>query len=136
MKSIKFTESNADKINTILAEVNGRAGDHVYRSYEDLAADAGNVIKKIETILGGKKYCVGAKFSVESGNSVKSAYRYTRIGTRISLECRATGWFVTNMQRVDIWAKGGESQIELTPAHHDQAVTVLKRGYSIVVPIS
>ena len=132
MKPIKFASTNTDKINLILNEVNGRASDHTYCNFYDFEVNAGNMIKKIETILGGKKCCVGAKFSVESGNSVKNAYRYTRIGTRISLECRATGWFVTNIQRVDIWAKGGESKIVLTQAHHDRAVTVLKSGYVIL----
>lgn len=132
MKPIKFAATNTDKINAILDEVNGRASDHTYCNFYDFEADAGNMIKKIETILGGKKYCVGAKFSIESGNSVKSAYRYTRIGTRISLERRASGWFVTGIEREHIWAKGGESKIVLTQAHHDRAVTVLKSGYVVL----
>ena len=131
MKPIKFEKTNADKINAILTEVNGRASDHTYRSFNNFSVDAEAVIWKIENILGGKKYCPGAKFSIESGNSVKSAYKYTRIGTRISFECRSSGFFVTEISRADIWSKGGESKIVLTPAHHDRAVIVLKSGYVV-----
>ena len=131
MKNIKFDIKNAAKINALLGEVNGRASDHTYHSFNNFSVDAEALIWKIENILGGKKYCVGAKFSIESGGSVKNAYKYTRIGTRISLECRASGWFVTNIQRADIWAKGGESKIVLTQTHHDQAVKVLRNGYQI-----
>ena len=131
MRPIKFAKTNTDKINAILTEVNGRAVDHTYRSFNNFLVDAEAVIWKIENLLGGKKYCSGAKFSIESGGSVKSAYKYTRIGTRISLERRASGWFVTDIQRADIWAKGGESKIVLTPAHHDRAVNVLKSGYFV-----
>ena len=131
MKNIKFDIKNAAKINVLLGEVNGRASGHTYYDFGDFKTEAERFIWKIEALLGGKKYCLGAKFYIESGGSVKSAYKYTRIGTRISLECRASGWFVTNIQRADIWAKGGESKIVLTQAHHDQAVKVLRNGYQV-----
>ena len=131
MKPIKFAKINADKINTILTEVNGKAADHTYHTFNHFSVDADALIWKIENILGGKKHCVGAKFSIESGGSVPGAYKYTRIGTRISFECRASGWFATEIKRTDIWAKGGESKIVLTPAHHDRAVNVLKSGYVV-----
>ena len=131
MRPIKFAKINADKINAILTEVNGKASDHTYRSFNNFSVDAEAVIWKIENLLGGKKYCPGAKFSIESGGSVKSAYKYTRIGTRISFECRASGWFVTEIKRADIWAKGGDTTIVLTAAHHDRAVIVLKSGYVV-----
>ena len=131
MNNIKFNIANAAKINALLGEVNGRASDHTYYKFTDFESDAGNIISRVEKLLGGKKHCVGAKAIIESGDSVPNAYRYTRIGTRISLECRASGWFVTDIKRVDIWAKGGESRIVLTQAHHDRAVKVLSDGYII-----
>ena len=131
MKPIKIEKTNADKINAILDTVNGKAADHTYHTVANFEVDAWRIAAKIENLLGGKKYCLGAKFSIESGGSVKSAYKYTRIGTRIGFECRASGWFVTEIKRADIWAKGGDSKIVLTPAHHDRAVNVLKSGYFI-----
>ena len=139
MDNIKFDIKNAAKINALLDSVNGRASGHTYCQFEDFKTEAERFISKIEALLGGKKYALGAKFSIESGDSVpnaygrfgKDVYKYTRIGTRISLECRASGWFVTDIQRADIWARGGESKIVLTQAHHDQAVKVLSDGYII-----
>ena len=131
MKPIKFTAASAEKINAILTDVNGRASDHTYHTFNHFSVDADALIWKIENLLGGKKYCPGAKFSIESGSSVPSAYKYTRIGTRVEFECRASGWFATEIKRTDIWAKGGESKIVLTTAHHDRAVNVLKSGYVV-----
>ena len=131
MKPIKFEKTNAEKINAILDTVNGKASDHTYRSFNNFSVDAEALIWKIENLLGGKKYCPGAKFSIESGSSVPSAYKYTRIGTRVEFECRASGWFITEISRADIWSKGGESKIVLTPDHHEQAVIVLKSGYVV-----
>ena len=131
MNNIKFDIKNAAKINALLGEVNGRASDHTYCKFTDFESDAENVISRVEKLLGGKKHCVGAKAIIESGDSVPNAYKYTRIGTRLSLECRASGWFVTDIQRADIWARGGECKIVLTQAHHDQAVKVLRDGYQI-----
>ena len=131
MRPIKFTAASADKINAVLTEVNGKAADHTYHTFNHFSVDAEALIWKIENLLGGKKYCPGAKFSIESGSSVKSAYKYTRIGTQVNFECRASGWFVTEIKRTDIWSKGGESKIVLTPDHHEQAVIVLKSGYVV-----
>jgi len=130
MKAIKFTAANATKINAILSDVNGKAVDHTFRSFRDIF-NGDDQTKKAEALVGGKKFAVGIKIIVESGHSVKSAYKYTRIGTRISLECRASGWFITDITRTDIWAKGGDNRIMMTPSHHEQAILVLKRGYFI-----
>jgi hypothetical protein len=136
MKSIKYDASNTDKINAILAEVNGRAGDHIYCNYQDFAPAANAKIAEVKNLVGGEKYTVGIKISIESGGSVSKSYKYTRIGTRIALERKASGWFVTEIKRIDIWAKGGESKIVLTPAHHDRAVNVLKSGYFVTNTIA
>ncbi len=131
MKAIKFTAANSEKINAILTQVNGKATDHTYNKFTDMVADCNNQIARTENLVGGKKYAIGIKIMVESGYSVKSAYKYTRIGTQITLECRASGWFITNICRADIWASGGKSTILMTPAHHDRAVSVLGRGYFV-----
>ncbi len=131
MKAIKFTATNAEKINAILADVNGRAVDHTYKTFQDMVTACNSEISRAESLVGGKKYAIGIKIIVESGHSVKSAYKYTRIGTQVTLECRASGWFVTDIRRTNIWAKGGESTILMTPSHHQRAVSVLGRGYFV-----
>ncbi len=131
MKAIKFTATNAEKINAILADVNGRAVDHTYKTFQDMVTACNSEISRAESLVGGKKYAIGIKIIVESGHSVKSAYKYTRIGTQVTLECRASGWFVTDIRRADIWQKGGTSTILMTSAHHDRALAVLKSGYFV-----
>ncbi len=132
MKAIKFDVKNAEKINAILDEVNGIAASHTYNKFTDMFADCNNQISRAENLVGGKKYAIGIKIIVESGDSVKSAYKYTRIGTSVTLECRSSGWFITNICRADIWAKGGQSSIHMTPSHHERAVEVLRRDYVVV----
>ena len=131
--NIKFKTENETKFNALLNEVNGRASGHTYTRFSNFAAESNNVILRIETLLGGKKHCLGVKFSIESGGSVSGGYKYSRIGTQVSLERRASGWFVTGIRRVDIGGHGGKSKITFTQAHHDQAVKVLSNGYIIAV---
>jgi len=131
MKPIKFDVKNADKINAILDEVNGIAASHTYNKFTDMVADCNSQISRAENLVDGKKHAVGIKIIVESGYSVKSAYKYTRIGTQVTLECRSSGWFITDITRADIWAKGGQSTIHMTPSHHERAIEVLKRGYFV-----
>jgi hypothetical protein len=131
MKPIKFVEANAKKIDLILNAVNGRASDHTYCKFSDFESDAESIILRAEKLLGGKKYSVGAKAVIESGGSVPNAYKYSRVGTRISLECRASGWFITDICRTTLWAKGGDNRIIMTTAHHERAIEVLKRGYFV-----
>lgn len=132
MKPIKLVKSNAEKINIILNEVNGRAADHTYYNYKDVEIDAAIVIGKVEKLLGGKKHNAGVVIAIESGDPVPSAYKYTRIATRVVLECRSSGWFITYIGRVDIWKKGGESTIHFTQAHHERATEVLRGEYVVV----
>lgn len=127
--NLKFKIENAAKINALLDSVNGRASDHTYSKFSDVEVEAKYYISKIETILGGKKHCRGVKFFIQSGGEVSGGYKYARVGTQVSLECRASGWFITNIQRADIWARGGRSKIEFTQSHHDQAVSVLSSTY-------
>lgn len=130
MTAIKFDIKNAEKINSILSDINGKAVDHTFRSFRDIF-NGDDQTKKAENLVGGKKHAVGVKVILESGHAVKSAYKYTRIGTQITLECRASGWFITNICRTDIWAKGGDNRIIMTPSHDEQAIRVLKREYFV-----
>ena len=132
MKAIKFHVKNAEKINVILDVTNGKATDHTYKTFTDMVTACNSEISRAENLVGGKKFAIGIRVIVESGYSVKSAYKYTRIGTSVTLECRSSGWFITDITRADIWAKGGQSTIHMTPAHHERAVAVLGRGYVVV----
>jgi hypothetical protein len=136
MKPIKLNAANADKINAILAGVNGPAVGHVYRSYEDFRDRAERKILAVKDLVGGEKHTVGIKISIESGVPVSKSYKHTRIGTRIAIERKSSGWFVTAISRCDIWPSGGPSMIIMTPAHHDRAVNVLKSGYFVTDTIT
>jgi hypothetical protein len=130
MKAIKFTEANAEKINAILSDVNGRAVDHTLRSFGDIVK-ADDQTKKAENLVGGKKHAVGMKVLIESGDKVPNAYKYNRVGTIVTLEMRSSGWFITDICRTNLWASGGKSVIIMTPSHHERAIEVLKRGYFV-----
>lgn len=127
--NIKFSIKNETKINALLDSVNGKAAGHTYTTYADFVVDAQNVILKIETLLGGKKYCIGSKFSIESGGAVSSGYKYARAITRLVFERRASGWFVTRFERAYIYIKAGSSTIIFKQAHHERAVKVLSGNY-------
>jgi hypothetical protein len=132
MTAIKFDIKNAEKVNAILSDVNGKATDHTYKTFQDMVAACNFDIARAENLVGGKKFAVGIKIIVESGQSVSKSYKYTRIGTQVTLESRPSGWFITDITRADIWASGGKSTIHMTPAHHERAIKVLESGYVVV----
>jgi hypothetical protein len=110
MKPIKFDAANAEKIDVILAAVNGKATDHTYKTFSDMFAACNFEISRAENLVSGKKFAIGIKIIVESGHSVKSAYKYTRIGTQITLECRSSGWLSLKYHAPIYGQKAGTEQ--------------------------
>ncbi len=131
MKPIKFDLKNAGKINTFLHDVNGLATSHAYESFTEIERDFSVLKTKVEKLLGAKYHAVGVKLILESGGEVSSAYKYTRTGIRVEMECRASGWFITSICRADIYQKGGMRQIQFTTDHHDIAVSELRKQYFV-----
>ena len=134
MKAIKITPANKSAIETALAAANGKAEAHTFTAYTDIADLAESANGRVLRILGAKKYIPGAVLNALSGDSVTSAYAQksrTRVGTLVSIECRATGWFITAISRDDVYKDGGYESLTLTTAQDARAVAVLRAQYRI-----
>ena len=134
MKPIKLKRENEQKIDAALATVNGKARTHSYGSMWDLTM----VADKADRMLAGygipKKQWVGAAVTAVSGDRVPNAYNrkgHTRIATKVTLERRATGWFLTEIGRTEIYQEGGSTTLYLTEQQDEIAVRILRMHYRI-----
>ena len=113
---IKITDRNCAKIQTALDAVNGRASDHTYRDYADLAALVADAETRRENLRLSKHEARGMQVHCVSGNRVPRAYKWSRKATRVKLTYCATGWCLTDLGSTTIYGEGGEIRTILTPA--------------------
>lgn len=110
MKPIRITHTNRALIEAALLAANGRAEEHCYTFAHQVERQTQYAEAKLTALNVPKREWAGASFSVTSGAPVSNAYgkkTSTRRATRLTVERRATGWFLTNVECVDIYQKGG-----------------------------
>ena len=129
---IKITIKNMAKIDTLLDAVNGRATEHVFLDYNQIADIAKENDRHVLSILGSKKAAVGATLTETSGDKAGNRYKYARKATEITMERFPTGWFLTAVESVEIWPnQGGEWTLTLTAEQDAVAVAKLRERYSV-----
>lgn len=131
MKPIKIDPANAEKIEATLKAVNGKAHEHAFttfRAIDNLAEDAESALFRV---LGAKKHFPGATYNAESGDSVATAYKYTRLGTVVVLERRSSAWYLTHVAQEKIWSSGGDRTLYLTPEQDEIAVAYTRKWYIV-----
>jgi len=131
---IKITNSNAAKIEAMLAAVNGRSTAHTHTEYHEIAHVAEAAERRLESLGIQKAARAGAALWSVSGGPVPNAYKYSRQATGIRLERRATGWFFVSASPVTIWKEGGSSDLLLTEEQDARAVAALRMGYRVQRP--
>jgi hypothetical protein len=110
MKAIRITPRNTDALEAALKAVNGRAHAHTYILYAELQDVADNAEARAVVTAGSRKNVVGAVVCSTSGKRMPDSYAkraITRTATRITIERRATGWFLQRVKRVDVGPQGG-----------------------------
>jgi len=117
------------KLGAALDAVNLKADAHTAGTGE--IKGLGETLDKKLTALLLKKDWPGARASYESGGGVPSAYKYSRIVTRVTLERGAGAWFVIGLERLDIWGNAAALSISLTPAQRDAAIAQFSRQFSV-----
>ena len=135
MKAIKVTTENHPAISSALLACSGKATAHTYTAASEIAAIADAAERNLIDLLGAKKFAIGAVVSATSGKAVSNAYCRRsfgpRVATRIVLERRSTGWFLTLVVRDDIYQSGGGSTLTLTAGQDERAVKVLREQYRV-----
>jgi hypothetical protein len=130
IKATRITDKNRAAIFHILATVNGRATSHTFTTYHEIEQIAAAAETRVLDLVGSQKAAIGALFEATSGDKVANAYKYARIGTRVKLERRATGWFLVDATEWMLWANGGDRRLTLTAAQDARAVELFRAGYT------
>lgn len=134
MKSIKIVESNRDKIEASLHAVNGRARQHAYTDYSEVAELTKRAEARMLKLGIAKSHHKDAKFRAVSGQRVPNAYKYARQATFVALERRSSAWWLVEVAATDIYKEGGHEHLYLTPVQDDIAVSALRTKYAIQTP--
>jgi len=131
--NIKICTKNSEVIEAALASVNGRASAHAYTTYGEIEGIAEKTEARIVEFVGAKKRVVGARVVSCSSTAVPASYSgFRRAATGVTLECRATGWFLTDIIRVDVTqAGGGADRLFLTRDQADCATARLNSQFRI-----
>ena len=128
---IKITDANAAKIQTALDAVNGRATDHTYRVYGDIAALVAEAETRRADLRLSKRDAKGMHIVRVSGDPVPSAYKWQRKATLVVLTYCATGWCLTDIGSTTIYHDGGSIRTRLTPAVEAVALEQFRSTYAV-----
>lgn len=134
MKAIKITAENTAAIAAALLAVNGKALNHVYSTFNEIAEIAVRAEARLALILS-KKELSGAKVIARSGGVVPNAYKYSRRTTLVTIERRSSGWFLIDLKAVDAYKEAGKTIDVLTVDQDSQAVARFRKTYTVTKPV-
>jgi len=134
------TDCNAEKIQRSLDEVNGRATDHTYRVYSDIAALVTEAETRRADLRLSQREAKGMQIVCVSGDPVPRAYKWPsgvsvkRKATWVELTYCATGWCLTDVGSTTIYHNGGSIRTVLPPAVEAAALWHFRTTYACVSP--
>ncbi len=135
MKSIAIKIENRTAIEAALKLINGKAVSHTFTTYAEVAKEAANAEAKVLKLVGSKNLAVGASVRATSGDSVPNAYKYTRVGTSVTLVRKSSGWHLAGVSTQALYKEGGKRIITLTVAQSDKAkADFAKQWHVLAVP--
>ena len=135
---MKIKITSTEKLRGALAAVNGAASAHTAAPW-DVAQQATAAEAHLAALGIAKKDRSGAVRDYVSGERVSNAYSKKnwsgRAATRVRLQRGASGWFVTEVERVTIGQAGGWVLTRLTPNQYDLALRVFQSGFRVLDPV-
>jgi hypothetical protein len=131
MKPIKVTKENEAAIESALAAINGRASAFAITGYWEVWKVADAAESHLSALPKAER--VGAvAVHVPDGPAAK-AYKYRAASTRLSLERRATGWFLTEIERTEVYpGTSGYLRLSITQAQADEIARRAVAGFRIL----
>ena len=139
MKPIKIDQKNEIKIATQLLlsdapthQARLRANKHTLNEgyqVRDLATEAGRYLTELG--LTSQASQKGAVVTFSSGGSVPSAYKWSRATNRIQIQRRATGWFLTNVERTSTYGNADQPVYTLTSEQDAICVAGFRKGWTV-----
>ena len=131
MKSIKINAANAAAIQAALLAVNGKSCTHTFNALEIIIiAEAAEV--EALGLLGNKKDVIGATVFAGSGDKLPNAYKYGRHVNQITIQRRASGWWLVYICCFGTIDKSaGSTRLTLTAEQDAKAVARFKKSYGV-----
>jgi hypothetical protein len=130
-KQIKITNDHAHAIETALAITNGRAHQHAFTTYQQIADLADYGERRLRSMGLPKSARPGAVVIATSGDEMPRAYRYRRYGTRVRLVRRSSGWHLDAAETVVLWPQDCfKPELHLTVDQDAEAVRRFRGTYS------
>ena len=115
-----------------LEAVNGKANQHTFTNLYEINEIVRCAEEKLENLGIAKKDRPGAKVYATSGGAVPKNYKYKRVATDVTLERRASGWFLIRIESTHVYELGGgDDLLSLTAAQDAIAVANLRKTYSV-----
>jgi hypothetical protein len=127
MKSIKIITENLVPIQIALNAANGNSKAHTLCRSADVLDVANDAERRLTALVGSKKHMVGCKATYRSGEALPNAYKYPRHTTRLSIERRSSGWYLTEVVTFSEWRSAGGLSLFLT---QEQDAIVIKKARS------
>ena len=116
---IKINEKNAQKIHTALDYINGRRTAFTIRSSSEIEYIAQNAEERLY-VLPIKERTGAIVFYTPQGPWA-NAYGYSAHSTRIKIERKPTGWFLTDVKEATVYPKQKKQiDIYLTQVQADE----------------
>jgi hypothetical protein len=131
MKSIKITTENLVPIQIALNAANGNATAHTLCRSADVLDVANDAERRLTALVGSKKYMVGGKATYRSGEPLPNAYKYPRLTTRLSIERRSSGWYLTDVVTFSEWRSAGGLSLSLTQEQDAVVIKKVRSNYGI-----
>lgn len=130
---ILVKEANSELIQSVLDRVQGRAHADILSS-SDVLQIAVSAESALESSGIASSYRSGATFSSTPCGPSANAYRYSREGTSVVLERKASGWSLVRAFRVTVWPKQrGRELLTITPVQKRVVLRLAMRAYAITV---
>jgi len=138
MKPIKITRQNATAIEAALRAVNGMATAYTFSTYFEIEATAAEAERRLSELGIAKSRHVGSMFACTSGSAVPGAYAKKgalRVVTRIAIERRPAGWYLTKISRAEVFQLGRMRwPLYVTAAQRDEAWANVAAKFVVLQP--
>lgn len=132
MKSLKIEKKNAPEIEAALRKVNGKATNHVYTAFSELAEIADLAESVVLGIVKLKKLMPGARLVVRSGDELPKAYDYLRKVTRCTLVRKTAGWYLETVEADSASRYAAKPTILLTADQESAALSLFRAQYRLL----
>src|SRR3954465_11545984 len=122
-KPIKIIIENRDAIEAALRAVNGKATAHTYTSVYAMIRLAEEAEGELVVFGLPKNLRPGATYEKQSGGYLPNAYKNIAIATRVVIERRSSGWYLTGVQPASLFPRQNpRGYLTVTKKQADEAV--------------